>query len=557
MSDKKFLKNTALLFGAMTVTKIVGAVFKIPLANILGGTGMGYFSAAYGLYSPVFALTAAGVPTVIMRLTAQELARSRPENAMKLKNTALLLFSVIGVIGTVFIWLVSGWFSENITGCEESHPAVIAIAPAVLFCCIASVLRGYYEGHSNVIPTAAANVTEAVSRAAVGLVLSYGTILYFKWNFENGRGIYGHVYTSYDEAYSASLPYAAAAAIAAVTISEICGLLALIFHDKRQKKTVVIHDNVPTDRSRDIVLRIIREILPVAASALVMNCFSFADLITVTKNLDNSIQQNPFLYERLFPDVADVGIKTEELANFMYGSYTGIAMSLFMLIPSFAGMTEKTAIPDITSAWENNDMDMLRKKAESLIRITGLIGFPACFGAAALSKPILFLLYRNRMAEISVCADSFVILCLGGMFMILFSTLTGIFQAIGKAYIPLWIMAIAVVIKFVLTPTLVSIPEINITGAALSTILSYIAATFICVIFIKRSINGMKLLRTLAVPCLCGTVCAVSAIGARIILDCCVNELLSTLLAILTGGFVYIISTILTTFFRTKPIIKH
>jgi len=75
--NKKYMKNTAILFASMTITKIVGAVFKIPLANILGGTGMGYFSTAYGLYSPVFALTAAGIPAVMMRLTAQNIAAGR------------------------------------------------------------------------------------------------------------------------------------------------------------------------------------------------------------------------------------------------------------------------------------------------------------------------------------------------------------------------------------------------------------------------------------------------------------------------------------------------
>ena len=71
MTEKKFIKNTAILFVSMAITKVVGALFKIPLANLLGGTGMGYFSSAYGLYSPIFAITAAGIPTVIMRTTAR------------------------------------------------------------------------------------------------------------------------------------------------------------------------------------------------------------------------------------------------------------------------------------------------------------------------------------------------------------------------------------------------------------------------------------------------------------------------------------------------------
>ncbi len=61
----RYIKNTAILFAAMAITKIVGALFKIPLANLLGGTGMGYFSTAYGLYSPIFALTAADRKSVV------------------------------------------------------------------------------------------------------------------------------------------------------------------------------------------------------------------------------------------------------------------------------------------------------------------------------------------------------------------------------------------------------------------------------------------------------------------------------------------------------------
>ena len=167
--NKKYMKNTAILFASMTITKIVGAVFKIPLANILGGTGMGYFSTAYGLYSPVFALTAAGIPAVMMRLTAQNIAAGRPENALRTRRTALALFSVLGLAGTLVVALFSAFFAEHIACSPESTPAVIAISPAVMICCIASVLRGYHEGLSDVVPSAAAAVAEAGSRAAAGL----------------------------------------------------------------------------------------------------------------------------------------------------------------------------------------------------------------------------------------------------------------------------------------------------------------------------------------------------------------------------------------------------
>ena len=217
--NKKYMKNTAILFASMTITKIVGAVFKIPLANILGGTGMGYFSTAYGLYSPVFALTAAGIPAVMMRLTAQNIAAGRPENALRTRRTALALFSVLGLAGTLVVALFSAFFAEHIACSPESTPAVIAISPAVMICCIASVLRGYHEGLSDVVPSAAAAVAEAVSRAAAGLALSYGVVFYAKYRFDNGLDVFGMQYADYSSAYAAALPYAAAGAIAAVSVN--------------------------------------------------------------------------------------------------------------------------------------------------------------------------------------------------------------------------------------------------------------------------------------------------------------------------------------------------
>ena len=200
MNSNKYLKNTAILFASMTITKIVGALFKIPLANVLGGTGMGYFSTAYGLYSPVFAVTAAGIPTVMMRLTAQNIAASRPENALKTRRTAMLLFSLVGLGGTLIVALFSSFFAEHVACSPESTLAVIAISPAVMLCCIASVIRGYHEGMSDVMPSAAASVAEAVSRAILGLAIAYGVIFWVKYRFENGLDVFGKDYASYEEA---------------------------------------------------------------------------------------------------------------------------------------------------------------------------------------------------------------------------------------------------------------------------------------------------------------------------------------------------------------------
>lgn len=549
---RSYIKNTAILFAAMAVTKIVGALFKIPLANILGGTGMGYFSTAYGLYSPVFAVTAAGIPTVLMRITAQNLASGRRENAAAVRRTAFILFTVIGLAGTLIVALFARPFAEHIAYSPQSTLAIRVISPAVLFCCVGSVIRGYYEGMSDVMPSAGASVAEAVTRAVFGLALSYWVVIYARGTFESGNAVFGVNCSSYEQAHEAALPYAAAAAILAVTISELCGLFSLIITDRRRRRTAPRDkDTLPVDSRRVTAARLIREIVPIAASALVMNFVSFVDLLTVTRTISSSAATNPDYFSRMFSSVLPYCGGMEGLANFMYGSYTGIAMSLYMIIPSFAGMTEKTSIPEIAAAWERRDYDMLRHRISMLFRAAATIGFPACFGAAAMAEPILGMLYSSRQAEVSVCTASFMILCLGGVFMITASAMFGVFQAIGKAHIPLILMIISVLVKLALNPVLISIPQLNISGAALSSAVGYLVMAVCGSIALNKCIPGkLSVWRAVLPPAAGGILCASGALTAYSLAKSHGNQIIITLSAIFLGAVIYVISLIISRVFR-------
>lgn len=556
MTEKRYIKNTAILFISMAITKIVGALFKIPLANLLGGTGMGYFSTAYGLYSPIFALTAAGVPTVMMRITARCAAVGNKEHALAVRKYALILFTVIGMLGTSAVIAFAKPFAEHIACSPQSTAAVTCIAPAVMLCCTASVLRGYREGLSNVMPSAAASVAEAVSRAVFGLGLSYAVIFYAKDCFQRGRTVFGMDVSTVEQAYETALPYAAAGAILAVSISELCGLLTLVISERKYRSNEKLPSRC-TYCSRKICFQLIRETLPIAASALVMNCVSFVDLLTVTRTLSASIERSPDYFNSAFGSIFSVCGGAKGLPNFMYGSYTGIAMSLFMLIPSFAGMTEKTAAPEIAAAWERKDGTVLRDKVTMQLRAGALIACPACFGAAALAEPILSMLYRSRAAEVSVCKDSFIILCLGGIFMVTSSALFGIFQSINKAHIPLFMMIGAVLLKLILNPVLMSVPQLNIAGAPLAGMIGNIFMTICGIIVLNRILpEKINLFGAVTPPLVCGIICGFSAFITHSMLSGEVSSTLATIFSTIIGGIIYVISLIFSGFFRTSTIIK-
>lgn len=548
MPEKKYIKNTVILFVSMAITKIVGALFKIPLANLLGGTGMGYFSTAYGLYTPVFALTGAAVPTVITRITARSLASGNPGAALSTKRIAMGLFACIGLAGSAAVAVFAEPFAEHIACSPKSTLAIICISPAVVLCCIASVVRGYYEGMSNVVPSSLAAASEAASRAVFGLAMAYAVVYYASYRFRNGLEVFGNTCSTAQQALDYALPYAAAGAVLAVSISEFFGLFTLLAADKKHSKKSSI---TPAACSRRrVCLMLIKETAPIAASALVINCVSFVDLLTVTRTLTASARANAEYYSRRFSSVLEASGGLSGLPNFMYGSYTGIAMSLFMLIPSFAGMTEKTAIPEITAAWTKQDRKALSESIYNLFRACSMIAAPACFGAAALGAPILSMLYPSRAAEVEVCLNSFTILCLGGIFMTIGSALFGVFQAIGKAYIPLLLMTGSVIVKLVLNPLLMSVPELNIAGAAASSAVGYILMAVGGYVFLRKNLGGStEIGRAVCVPVMAGVLCGIAAKIAYQYAQKAFGSIVSTFLGIGTGGFVYVILLILNRFF--------
>lgn len=220
----------------MVISKIVGAVFKIPLTNILGGVGMGYYSTAYSLYTPIFALTAAAIPTVIIKAVADNVALHKFANAQKIFKTAVLTFGAIGAVGTALILLLADPFSDAVAQSPQSVWGIIIIAPSVLFCCISSVFKGYYEGCCNMMPTAVSQVMESVCRAVVGLGASSFVLDYGMKCYNSGSEIFGTLAATENQAIDIIMPYAAAGAVLAVTASELCALVCLLIRKKFCKR---------------------------------------------------------------------------------------------------------------------------------------------------------------------------------------------------------------------------------------------------------------------------------------------------------------------------------
>ncbi|MDL2288784.1 oligosaccharide flippase family protein, partial [Oscillospiraceae bacterium OttesenSCG-928-F05] len=102
---QSFLHGTVILALGTIAVKIIGALFKIPLANIIGEEGSGYFNVAYSIYNVLLVISTAGLPVAVSKMVAESNARGRGREIQNILRVALKLFVGIGVAGTLLMFV--------------------------------------------------------------------------------------------------------------------------------------------------------------------------------------------------------------------------------------------------------------------------------------------------------------------------------------------------------------------------------------------------------------------------------------------------------------------
>ena len=174
MQDQKtqnFIKSTAILAATSIFVKIVGAIYKLPLFNILGAAGTGAFQVTYSVYTLILNIATAGVPVALSRMVSSAAATGKTSLVRRYFKVAMPAFALIGVAAMLAMF----FFAEQLAAAMNNTlagPGIRVLAPAVFFVCIISVYRGYAQGFENMIPTAASQALEVVCKAAFGIFIA-------------------------------------------------------------------------------------------------------------------------------------------------------------------------------------------------------------------------------------------------------------------------------------------------------------------------------------------------------------------------------------------------
>ncbi len=520
MKKQTFIQGSIVLILSAMVVKVIGALFKIPLANMLGGNGMNYFGCGYSLFLPVYAIMINGLSPSVSKLTAERVSKLDYTSVEKLRKTSLKVFSIVGLIGSILMVVLSRVFCTYLADNPKAYLCVVALAPSVYFGCVCAVYRGYYEGLCNMIPTSISQLVEALGKLFFGL-------MFCKYVLNHYETV--SVYFPSVDIYA----LASAGAILGISLSTGVGLLILLLFEPFRSKSA-IGCKVTSLEEKSILRELFAIMIPISIGSLVTNLTTLIDLATITRCL-NRLPQGELL--------SRYSVTTDDFSGFVYGSYTGLAITIFNLVPSVTNMLSKGALPNVVRSWQLKDISSLQRDVSDMLYITLLIATPSGLGITFLAKPILNFLYSQRVDEIAVSYESLSCMGIGVIFLCLAFPLFSVLQGINRPELPIKIMLVGVVVKFLGNVVLLSVPSMAVYGAGISTTVCYLVIFVMSFVVFSRvskvKINLLKMLLPIAYGSI---LCAVSATICNDVVARYHSERLALLLAIFVGGGIYLVT---------------
>lgn len=369
-NNNSFLVQGAILATAGIITRLIGIAYRIPVNNILGDEGQGFYGCAYSIYNIALLLTSYSLPLAVSKLVSARVAKDEHKNAMRIFKSALLFALVVGSLVAIIVFAFSDLIAGSIMSLRLSAYALRVLAPGLLIVAVMGVVRGFFQGMGTMVPTALSQILEQIVNAIVSIIGASSLLQMGKKAMESKN--------------EPSLPFAYGAAGGTLgTVSgALFGLIFLLvllklFYPKLQKR--MLHDTTHSEESyKEIYTVLLLTIAPVILS-------------TAIYNINDTIDQG------IFSSVVISQGYTEKRAAELLGMFTGKYNTLIHIPLAVANSLGASLIPSITGAVATEDRKAIHAKIQMVIRFAMLIAIPSCIAFMVIPNQILSLLYVGNI----------------------------------------------------------------------------------------------------------------------------------------------------------------
>lgn len=508
-----FLMQGAILAIAGVITKIIGVVYRIPLTNILGDEGMGFYGYAFEVYALALLLSSLSLPTVVSKLVSARMAMRQRRNAFRVFVCSLVFSLVIGAVFALIIFFGADLISTHIMESPLSAYALKVLAPGLFIVSVLGVLRGYFQGLGTMVPTAVSQVIEQIVNAVISLA---GASILF------GIGIKAAEKQNNDLMGPA---YGAAGGTLGTIAGALSALFFLLFAIFVYRG--VIRRQLRTDRTRR--QESYGRILKILLITLVPIIFSTA-IYNINQLLDMTI----------FNKIMAAQGYSEEKYMALLGIYSGKYNTLLSVPLAMANGLAASIIPSLTGAVARNDRPQIHNKINQSVRFTMLIAIPCFVGFVVLASPIMVLLFgdssRTPALLLAVGSITLVFYCL--------STVTNsVLQGLDKISVPAKNAGISLVVHIIFLLIMLIVFKWNIYALVGSNI---VFALCMCILNIRaiHKANGhrQEMEKTFVKPLLAAVIMGVVTYAVHLVLDLLIGGRIPTILSILAAVAVYAVS---------------
>lgn len=505
-TGRNLVVQGSILALASIIVRLIGIVYRIPLTNIVGNEGMGYYGFAFEVYQILVILSTSAIPVAVSKLTAARVAKREYKNAQRIFRCSIIFAAVLsGTLALITFVGARQISSFMFGGITEVAPALRVLAPTVFVCAVMGVFRGYTQGLGNMAPTGLSQVVEQIFNAIVSVAAAAILI-------------------------SRGAAYGAAGGTMGTFMGAVSSLVFLYFVYSANRKG--LNQRMKKDPTKKLMED--KEI------------YRLIGLTVIPLILTSTIYQiSSLLDSALFSNILKaIGYQSSFISS-LYGIYSSKYQLLINLPLGITSALSVAMMPGIAGAIALNRKDQVREQMDMVIRMTMLIAIPCAVGVAVMGGPIMQMLFNDsttlpgRMLIVGAVTIIFYAL----------STLTStILQASNHMRVPVINAAISLGVHIVFTVVLLAFANLHIFAL----IYGNIVFSFCMCILNLRSLAKLIDYR-LDIQKMCGATFVASVIMGVVtflVYKGCIyvihSNILSTLIAISIAVIVYALFMVLT-----------
>lgn len=483
--ESNFVVQGSILAIASIVVRIIGIAYRIPMINIIGDEGMGYYGTAFNVYNIALLLSSYSLPLAVSKMVSVRLARKQYRNSVRILRAALVYATVVGAMAAAVIWFGADFFAREVFFMPYAAFALKTLAPTVWIMAYLGVFRGYYQGQGTMVPTALSQVFEQIVNAIVSVAAG-------SWLFNQAikveilKGESGSGYSNSWGAAGGTIGTGAGAFTALVF------LLLLFAAYQRTIRKKVRRDRSGSLESYGTITKILFfTVVPVVVSSAIYN---------VNSVLDNGLLAYNF---------KSLGMEEEFISQ--WGVYTGKYHLLINVPMAVSNALSSSLIPSVSRAVATGDRRMVKKKVAAAIRFSLLIAIPSTVGLTVLAGPVNNLLFSGDN-------DLAVQMTLYGSIAVVFysvSTVTNaILQGIDRMRLPIVHALTALVLHLAAMEVMVLVFHMGIFSMVFANILFAVIMCFLNHRSIRKILGyRQEVKKTILLPAAASAIMGAAAVG--------------------------------------------